>query len=332
MRVWLLAAFISLAACAPSQPAALSSPPVTPTRSPLSTQSPSPPTGVASTLNCRLPVISPTSSADPVPGGWITFPGGQFTRDPTSLPGRLQSHVPSYDRATGRWVPVEYTNVAPDGASYVLHGDSSLETNGFYLVDARTGSRRLLLASDGPLQAPASWTVIEYASVGVYLWSTGIRTVPGLWLLDPLTGKVRLVDGSHYWEMVGGGAAWAIDPPSGAPASTYTVYRLDLATGAVTTWYQTNTPVGLLSPTPDGDVLITYGDRSSAQLGLITASNQLIPLAVPRRIYVGTQGYLSSPGVWIPLQPGGLALYLKGEGVSIMATSTNIFSVAGDCQ
>jgi hypothetical protein len=33
-----------------------------------------------------------------------------------------------------------------------------------------------------------------------------------------LTGKVTLVDGSHYWETVGGGAAWAIDPPLGAPA------------------------------------------------------------------------------------------------------------------
>jgi hypothetical protein len=317
----------------------MSSPPVTPpssvsaqSPSPVSTQSPSRPTGVASTLNCRLPVISPTSSADPAPGGWITFPGGQFTRDPASLPGRLQSHVPSYDRAIGRWVPVEFNNVAPDGASYVLHGDSSLETNGFYLADARTGMRRLVLAADGPPQAQGSWTVIQYASVGVYMWSAGMRTVPGLWLLDPLTSTVRLVDGSHYWEMIGGGAAWAIDPPLGAPASTYTVFRLDLATGGVTTWYQTNTPVSLLSPTPDGDVLITYGDRSSAQLGLVTASSQLVPLGALARIYLGTQGYMSSPGVWIPLQPGGLALYLKGGGVTIMAASPNIFSVAGDCQ
>src|SRR5579872_1963898 len=193
MKGLALAAVLFLTACAGgSQPTATSSstaaataghpsgsapttPASTATYSPSVSSSP----GEASTLSCRLPVISPTTGAEP-PGGWISFPGGQFTRDPASLPGRLQSHVPSYDRAIGRWVPVEANNVAPDGATYILHGDSSLPTNGFYLVDARTGVRRLVLSADGPPQALGSWTVVQYASEGVYLWSTGIATVPGL--------------------------------------------------------------------------------------------------------------------------------------------------------
>ncbi len=89
-------------------------------------------------LSCRLPVISPTTPGDPVPGGWITFPSGNFERDPASLPIRLQAHVPSYDRAIKAWLPVEYRYVAPSGASYILTGDPS-----------------------------GSWTVVDLASAGV---------------------------------------------------------------------------------------------------------------------------------------------------------------------
>src|ERR1700716_1352130 len=110
------------------------------------------------TLTCRLPVNSPTYPGDPR-GGWITFPGGKFERDPASLPIRLQSHVPSYDRAIKAWVPVEYRYVAPSGASYVLTQDQSLpDPSAFYLVDVKTGTRRRILAGDGPPQASGSWT------------------------------------------------------------------------------------------------------------------------------------------------------------------------------
>ena len=229
-------------------------------------------------------------------------------------------------------MPVEYNNVAPDGATYVLHGDSSLPTNGFYLVDARTGTRRLLLSADGPPQAPGSWTVVRYTSEGVYLWSVGMLTVPGLWLLDPLTGGVRLVDGTRYWGRIGGGAAWAIDPHLGGPASAYTVYRLDLATGQAVEWYTTATTISWLSPTADGNVLIEYGDGNNAQLALVASRNQLTPLDFSARISVGTEGYSSSAGTWIPLEPSGTALYVARLGVTIMTSSPAIFSFAGDCQ
>ena len=90
-----------------------------------------------STLSCRLPVISPTTADSEAPGGWLTFPSGNFARDPASHAGRLNNHVPSYDRAFGRWVPVEYPDVAPDGTRYILHNDRSVG-NDFYVVDVRT--------------------------------------------------------------------------------------------------------------------------------------------------------------------------------------------------
>ena len=173
---------------------------------------------VTSTFTCRLPVISPYNPGVP-PGGWITFPGGLFERDPASDANRLQAHVPSYDRAIRAWLPVENRNVSPSGDRYILTNDSSLpDAGGFYLVDVKTGARRLVLR-DGPPQAPGSWTVVEFADAGVYLWSAGMLTVPGLWLLDPGTGKVRLIDGSHYWRMMGNGVAWALDPEPGPGSS-----------------------------------------------------------------------------------------------------------------
>jgi len=205
------------------------------------------PTATAS-LSCRLPVISPYEPGVP-PGGWITFPGGQFERDPASLANRLNAHVPSYDRAIKAWVPVESRYSAPSGDSYILTNDAALpDPSAFYLVDVRTGTRRLVLG-DGPPQAPGSWMVVNFASAGVYLWSAGIETVPGLWLLDPGTGKVRLVDGSHYWRMVANGVAWALDPePSSGSSQTQGVFRLDIASGHVERWYETDLPVAAPSP------------------------------------------------------------------------------------
>jgi hypothetical protein len=212
----------------------------------------------------------------------------------------------------------------------MLNNDVSLGNNDFYLVDVITGTRKSVLTGDGPPGAPGSWTVVAYASEGVYFWSTGIATVPGLWLLDPIKGTLRLIDGSHYWGMVAGKAAWAEDPPFGRQGTTYKIYRLDLASGQVTTWFETSTPIRLLSPTPDGDVLITYGEFGSARLELVAAPNQLVPVDAPSGFPFVADAYLTHPGVWIPLQSGGVALYMNRQ-VRMMAGGPSIFKVAGGC-
>jgi len=119
---------------------------------PLAASPPSPrPTAVIpAALSCRLPIVSPPNPGES-PGGWVTFPGGQFARDPASLAGRLETDVPSYDRAIGGWVPVSIEKVAPNGATYVVHNDPTVKGNGFYLVDARTGAQQLITSADGPM-------------------------------------------------------------------------------------------------------------------------------------------------------------------------------------
>jgi hypothetical protein len=293
----------------------------------------------ALTLTCSLPVNSPTTPGDPVPGGWISFPGGNFERDPASLPIRLQAHVPSYDRAIKAWLPVEYRYVAPSGSSYILTGDPSVpDASAFYLVDVKTGTRRLVLDGNGPPQAPGSWTVVDFASAGVYLWSAGIQTVPGLWLLDPATGKVRLVDGSHYWRMVANGVAWALDPePSSGSSQKQGVFRLDIASGQVERWYEADlpvtgtSPISMLAPDSDGHVLIVIGDESPPRLGLLVGPDQFQRLALPPGFPAVSDGYLRNPGVWLALRGGGLALYTARDGVRIMTRQPDIFDVAGGC-
>jgi hypothetical protein len=282
-------------------------------------------------------VISPANQGVP-PGGWITFPGGNFERDPASLPIRLQAHVPSYDRAIKAWLPVENRYVAPSGDRYILTGDPSIpNASDFYLVDVKTGTRRLVLR-DGPPQAPGSWTVVEFAGAGVYLWSAGIQTVPGLWLLDPGTGTVRLVDGSHYWRMVANGVAWALDPEPGPGSSQKQgVFRLEIATGHVERWYETDlpasevSPISLLAPDTEGHVLMVIGDQRPPRLGLLTGPDQFQPLALPLDFPAINDGYLRSPGVWLALRGGGLALYTKSDGVRIMTRQTDIFDISGGC-
>lgn len=272
-------------------------------------------------------------------GGWITFPGGQFERDLASLPGLLQMHNPSYDRAIGAWVPVEPEYVAPDGANYLLHNESTLgndKSGYFYLVDAKTGNRRLLLSHEGPTLG-AYWTVVNYASEGIYLTAPAYgmtKQVPGLWLLDPKTGSVRLINGDYYWVMVAGGVAWAQDPP-GHPAKSSKVYRLDLLTGRVTTWYEAKMDIRLLSPTPNGELLIAYGDVGSAKVALLTGPGSFTPIALSPALPPIYSARVAPQGVWLAIYGeawSGLALYVKGEGLTIMARSQYWLEAAGGCQ
>jgi hypothetical protein len=290
------------------------------------------------TLTCRLPVISPYNPGVP-PGGWITFPGGQFERDPASNTNRLQAHVPSYDPAVKAWLPVENRYVNPNGDRYILTGDPTLPNAGaFYLVDVKTGTRRMVLDGNGPVEAPGSWTVVAFAEAGVYLWSAGIQPVPGLWLLDPATGKVRLVDGSHYWRMVANGVAWALDPePSSGSSQKQAVFRLDIASGQVERWYEADlpaagpSPISMLAPDSEGHVLIVIGDESPPRLGLLLGPGHFQRLVLPVDFPAINDGYLRNPGVWLALRGGGLALYTAKDGVRIMTRQTDIFEIAGGC-
>ena len=282
--------------------------------------------------------------------GWVTFPGATFAQDPEILRNAVDNHMPSYDWGIRAWVPVEQNDIAPDGATYVLEmsGDQINPPVGhaIYLVDAKSGKRRLVLSTGGPGPGrywsgytPGLGGPDNYATVGVYLTAVGggsdvPEPVPGLWLLDPRTSSVRLIEGSHYWDVIGDGFAWTADYPAVVAGTVTKIYRLDLATGQVIVWYESKTSVRLISPTAEGGLLIGYGEEEGqGRLAVLDAPHTLTLLDSPPDFPVDSGSVLAQPGVWIAVQ-GGVALYMKGAGVRVMALSSsgNIIFPAGACR
>ena len=59
------------------------------------------------------------------------------------------------------------------------------------------------------------------------------------------------------------------------------VYRLDIASGCVERWYETDKPIYMLSPDSDGRVPVVIGDDLPPQLGLLVGPDWFQRLAVP---------------------------------------------------
>src|SRR5467141_1270562 len=107
-----------------------------------------------------------------------------------------------------------------------------------------------------------------------------VMPVPGLWLLNPQTGSIRVIDGSHYLGKVSGRFAWALDE-AGTRASASKVHRLDLRTGEVSMLYESKTNIALLSPTPAGEMLIDYGEIGAPRLASLAGPGAFVPVELP---------------------------------------------------
>jgi hypothetical protein len=109
------------------------------------------------------------------------------------------------------------------------------------------------------------------------------------------------------------------------------IFRLDLASGRVERWYQTDSSISMLSPDSDGHVLVVIGDDASPRLGLLVGPDRFQQFALPPGFPLVADGYLRHPGVWLSLRRGGLALYTGADGVRIMTRNPEIFEIAGGC-
>jgi hypothetical protein len=233
-------------------------------------------------------------------------------RDPASAIEIPNQTLPSYDWPLKRWVPVDSVNVSPDGSAYLDRG---------YLVDAATGTKRVLSST------PLPGDIVAFTSEGIYLSNRGIQPAPGLWILDPATGTVRMVHGSERnagWSLVSHGAAWAVAefPPS------QTVLRLDLTSGQVTTWYHFPAPGNLQTIDTRGEPIVSLlGDTS--KIGMVTGPEQFSEMRLPVDAF---DAYLAEPGIWLPLRGRtGIELYTPEKGVRLLSTTAEIIGVAGGC-
>jgi hypothetical protein len=109
------------------------------------------------------------------------------------------------------------------------------------------------------------------------------------------------------------------------------VYRLDLASGQVSTWYEGKGNIRLLSPTSDAALLIATQGAGYGPPGILRGPNQLSPLEISPDNPNVAAAYLTHPGVWLALQGGGLALYERGVSARILTRGPLIFNVAGGC-
>lgn len=180
-RLVATAVLVLLTSCKPAVSAA-----PTPT-STLRSSSPSSTTLVSglptARIHCKLPVGNGKNIS-----GFITYPDGTFTPDPTSDPATNPyrgpntsaigwSFTPTYDWPAGRWLPIPQPFLSSDGATYAYDervyppvGPTPINGPGpgptaarIHVVDVATNKDRILI--DGP----PSWSVVAFQNQLVYL-------------------------------------------------------------------------------------------------------------------------------------------------------------------
>lgn len=282
--------------------------------------------GGRTAITCRIPV----SAYQPGSGGFVSMPSGQFTSDPASnvaldwsgappvasdaRPGpygpgaRPQNFGLAYDRAVGKWLPVQVSWVAPDGQSYAY-------------PDVLGGGVRITRVADGSVATVglgSTWNVIDVEAEGVYATRSGQQgpLVPGLWLLAAGKDPVQ-VTGAGYWQWVTAGYAYGFDAPSVPQGAPHPLLRLNLRDKTTTTWFERGnqiqwiagfdrdgSPIAVLAPA-------AYYNGVPIQTVLINRPDQAVTLLTALQ---GAQFPVlrDARGFW--MEAGGLYLNSIGYG------------------
>lgn len=291
-------------------------------------------------IHCRLPAISALDLArgdNPARGGFVGFPGGQFTPDPRAA--AAGAGRPVYDPAIQDWLPEPKGDVwrqyptdvqlAPDGISYVYESARYGPANpsgpnpppsslAVHVANARTGSDVVVYQSGPPF-----FNVLGYAPPTIFLTPACIECGAGgsnLWSLDERTGSLRKIsDLSSYWSIVGG-VAWG-----GVTTTTSSMDRLVRVDGdgTTTTWLtQPGVDLRLLAMGSDGSALVTAQSSNSEAVWRVTQP------ARGEEVFVVASGGLSGAftdgyGTWIGgAQAGdgaGIFLYTASGGLQRMS-------------
>jgi hypothetical protein len=299
-------------------------------------------------LNCRLPVVSSTaegSSGMTLQGAFIAFPTAQLVEDPagamhyrsveadvatTATPVLYgDGDVPFYDKAQSRWVPARARQALADGSAYAYttyNSQTALFTA--FVVDVASGSSR-------SFKVPAGWDpyVADFGAAGVYMSTGSALGGPGegVWLLNPGTGAIKDLGQIHNVWTVRDGYAWVARfdsrdktvwaPTEIAPANS--LVRIDLATGAETTWfYRAGSYPWLIDLDSSGRAVVLLGGPTGNRVLLIDR-----PGSTGQLVYSGAipLDYVQGDGdrLWFG-GPRGIYLYRPDVGFQ------KVFSYGGD--
>jgi hypothetical protein len=283
-------------------------------------------------LSCSLPVYA----GPPGSGGFITFPGGAFIADPKSAvstpapPGQSSPTPPgsyygpgysglTYNRKQGRWLPVQFRWVSPDGSHYAFTSGTSI-----YVVTTATGA----VGEPGEGQ---NWLIVDVRDEGVY------ATVPnaaGLWLL-PYSGSPKQITTWGFWQAVGATAAYGTVTSAVPQGAANTIIKLDLKTGARTDLFTSTAQQSQVTGFDKAGNPFIYTQGPSGQ-GLWIATG---PGAASLIGNSSVGGFVSTAtpiadnnGVWLVgwSNPGGQMIVLLANS-TLYGMSTLGGSLAGGC-
>jgi type IV secretory pathway protease TraF len=291
-------------------------------------------------LRCSLPVV--------VDGGrlaMVSLPDGRVTAAATQRG--------PYDEgdayARGRWLPVQPSAVSPDGRSYAFasqttDGAGRLPASRVMVHDVASGRDREVWNGDGQAM------VLEWSDAGIAFERTGADL--GAWLVDPGRPSSARRVGPHLpgspagglpparFGRFGRGAAWGVtssaSPSNGAVANDL-VQRLDLADGAVSTWYQAppgrtawiiamdagGRPLVAVADAPRTIDGVWYASPATALL-LLSAPGQATPVALPDPNLHPDSAFSDAHGTWVTA-PGSLWLYRDGRLVRVARVPAGLF-------
>lgn len=316
-----------------------------------SAPAPSTPTPTGPALACRIPVMVPAPAGVP-PGGWITFPGRVFERDPSSAIKRAGDEGLTFDRAVNRWISAFWQDVSPDGRRYVWFGVDSAGRDGGHIVDLVTGADRTVVMP----RVNGAWTIVDFTAKGVYLTLLGGLgpAEPGLWLLDPDSLQVKKLDGTQYWTHVDGQAAWGVK----LGAQGMELRRLDLRSSTLSTQFSVpfHTPlqtrdraISLVGLDVQGRPVVMVNDWQSPfpwSMATLVGQGRLQPIPLPdewaanwhradngdpMQRWREVKGYSLTQGMWMIGPDFGLALYAQGR-ITQLTAAPEVFAIAGGCR
>lgn len=291
--------------------------------------SPTPAATAGTALNCRLPVAGYMSGATNVTpetqvgaGGFVEFPSGNYT--PVAASDK------SYLASADAWLPVSPESISPDGKTYVqvesrTKANPSVPVTTLYLVDVKTGTKRVLLKSSEREAVYALSWISEGIYAIVFRLNSGEAT--RLIHIDPATGASQAVAGSDlpngaFGEIIGD-AAWGTSQifANGPPVR---LLRLGLRDGKVTVWYENPTPFVIVGFDADNHPIIATFNFAvgSSQVTLVTA-----PLKTSRIETTGGSFLTDRPvwvtdshGTWMAGLDGTIWLYSSGAGLRKVAS------------
>jgi len=310
-------------------------------------------------FRCSLPVFAYDGIA-----AHVQLPAGTVVNEsrPPAANGKEFGGPYGYDPQLGKWLPVQQHAISPDGKYYAYVTQTTGvpgqgPTGTVHVVAVATGRDQQLWSGEGAGQ------ILAYVATGIYFIMSGYLGGPSqnIWVVDPARpGSARRVGPnpvppasspsqpsfgpSTFYSLVsplgifGQGFNIPADtgkPPAG-PILADRVLRMDLNTGAVSTWFvnPSGGTVVLLGLDAQGHPVIGAAtgapplpaEGSSPKgpyapmflphrLVLLTGENQFTELAPGTDVsFLPSTALGDAHGVWVSV-PGSIWLYDRGAGL-----------------